>query len=66
VKLLKALDLVDLLGGIDVLNALIQMSNSPFALRHITREGVIFSIEEIRFAKNVFDSIMAGFIEVKR
>lgn len=59
-RLVESLDLVELLGGIESLKGLVDISNSPFALSHITREGVIYSIDEIKKAIADYESIFGG------
>ncbi|MCH7380364.1 hypothetical protein [Acinetobacter higginsii] len=59
-RLVESLDLVELLGGIKSLKGLVDISNSPFALSHITREGVIYSMDEIKKAIADYESIYGG------
>lgn len=55
--LVESADLVGLLGGIKSLKGLVDISNSPFALSHITREGVIYSMDEIKQAIAEYEAI---------
>ncbi|MDR9713583.1 hypothetical protein [Acinetobacter pittii] len=59
-RLVESLDLVELLGGIDGLNVLLDMANSPFALSGITRDGVFYSSEKIKELAQVHESIYGG------
>lgn len=59
-RLVESVDLVELLGGIESLKGLVDISNSPFALSHITREGVIYSIDEIKKAIADYEAIYSG------
>ncbi|XZT81075.1 hypothetical protein ACT43G_12565 [Acinetobacter baumannii] len=59
-RLVGSLDLVQLLGGIDALNGLLDMANSPFSLSGITRDGVFYSSEKIKELAQVHESIYGG------
>ncbi|WP_436872683.1 hypothetical protein [Acinetobacter haemolyticus] len=56
-RLVESVDLVELLGGIEALKGLVDISNSPFSLSHITREGVIHQIDEIKQAIADYEAI---------
>ncbi|MCJ9560695.1 hypothetical protein [Acinetobacter baumannii] len=59
-RLVESLDLVVFLGGIDGLNVLLDMANSPFALSGVTRDGVFYSSEKIKEIVAVHESIYGG------
>lgn len=59
-RLVESLDLVQLLGGIDALNGLLDMANSPFSLSGITRDEVFYSSEKIKELAQVHESIYGG------
>ncbi|MFA3049682.1 hypothetical protein KWE42_10305, partial [Acinetobacter pittii] len=59
-RLVESLDLTEMLGGIDALNGLLDMANSPFSLSGITRDGVFYSSEKIKELAQVHESIYGG------
>ncbi len=59
-RLVESLDLAEMLGGIDALNGLLDMANSPFSLSGITRDGVFYSSEKIKELAQVHESIYGG------
>ncbi|ENX63573.1 hypothetical protein F885_00315, partial [Acinetobacter higginsii] len=59
-RLVESVELVELLGGIKSLKGLVDISNSPFALSHITREGVIYSMDEIKKAIADYEQIFGN------
>lgn len=59
-RLVESLDLAEMLGGIDALNGLLDMANSPFSLSGITRDGVYYSSEKIKELAQIHESIYGG------